>query len=449
VTDMLIRDVVCFTPTQRIEGDVLIENGRVAEIGVVTGSSAHVVDGRGRWLWPGAIDGHVHFREPGPTHKEDWTTGSSSAVAGGVTTVIEMPNTSPTTTSLERLEEKRAIASAKSLCNFGLFFGASTDNLDEILRVQNIAGLKIFMGCSTGDLLVYREEDLERIFEACPHRIAVHAESELRLKARAEMFKDRNDPAVHSVIRDPESAEESVRLACKLALAHHRRLHILHLSTRLELDAVIEARQLAMENGFASVAVTCEVCPHHLFLNTDAYDQFGTRVRMNPPLRDEADRLHMWEGLRRGEIDIIATDHAPHTIEEKARPYREAPSGVPGVQTMLPMMLDAAFRGLCTPEQVLQWLCQGPADVWGIKGRGRLEVGLPADLVLIDPLMTRTVTDHEQLTRCGWTPWAGRTLTGWPVLTLVGGQVAYRRDDNGAGTVVAAPGLGREVEFTA
>ncbi|MFU8806177.1 MAG: amidohydrolase family protein, partial [Bradymonadaceae bacterium] len=277
----------------------------------------------------------------------------------------------------------------------------------------------------------------------------VHAESELRLQERAKLFEDRSDPAVHSEIRDPETAAEAVRLACRLALANQRRLHILHLSTRLELDAVLAARELGMENGAAHRSITSEVCPHHLFMNTDAYERYGTRVRMNPPLRGEDDRQAMWDGLCRGKVDIIATDHAPHSIEDKTRPYRQAPSGVPGVQTMLPLMLDAAFRGLCTPEQVLQWLCHGPADVWGIRERGRLEVGNPADLVLIDPLMIRKVSDAEQFSKCRWTPWAERTLTGWPVLTLVGGQVAYRRDDSEPGQVVGEAGLGNEVEFSA
>ncbi|MBA2662347.1 MAG: dihydroorotase [Bradymonadaceae bacterium] len=442
----IIRDVVCFGPRGRLEGDCLIEDGRIVELGRVTGSAEETIRGEGRWLWPGAIDGHVHFREPGPTHKEDWTSGSMSAVAGGVTSVLEMPNTNPATTSALALEQKRAIAAAKSLCNYGLFFGASPTNSAEYTRIDNVPGLKIFMGCSTGDLLVHREEDLQRVFAAFDQRIGVHAESERLLNERGALYADRNDVAVHSIIRNPETAAEAVRLACKLAIEHERHLHILHLSTQLELDVVKAARQQAQEEG-RRTRISCEVCPHHLFLSTSAYDLMGTKVRMNPPLRDERDREAMWQGLIDGHIDMIATDHAPHTIEEKARPYREAPSGVPGVQTMLVLMLDAAFRGLCTYEQVLQWVCQGPANVWGIVDRGTLEVGAFADLVLIDPHMRRKLTDTEQLSRCAWTPWAGRTLTGWPVLTLVGGRLAYRRDDDGPGEIVGSPGIGRELSF--
>ncbi|QDG51807.1 dihydroorotase [Persicimonas caeni] len=442
----VIRDVTIFTPDGRVEGDCLIENGRIAEIGEVTGTADTEIDGKGRWLWPGAIDGHVHFREPGPTYKEDWHTGSSAAVAGGVTTVFEMPNTKPTTTTVERLREKRALASEKTLCNFGLFFGAGPNNHDEIRKAQGVPGLKIFMGCSTGDLLVYREEDLDEVFAAWLGKVCVHAESELRLRERAEKFEGRDDPKVHSEIRDPRAAAEAVELATKLALDHGRDLHVLHLSTLDELEVLDAAREKAQEHGL-NTRITCEVCPHHLFMNTDAYDEWGTRVRMNPPLRSEEHRKAMWEGLDEGAIQMIATDHAPHTIEEKDRPYREAPSGVPGVETMLPLMLDAAHRGECSYEDVLEWVCHAPAEIYGVVGRSKIEQGNHADLVLIDPKMTREVRDEDQFTKCQWTPWAGRELTGWPVLTLVNGEVAYRRDDDGRGEVVGRVGMGVEVEF--
>ncbi len=443
---VIIRNAVIFTPEGRVEGHCRVEHGRIAEVGVVDGKADATIDADGRWLWPGAIDGHVHFREPGPTYKEDWHTGSSAAVAGGVTTVFEMPNTSPPTTTVERLRDKRHLAAEKSLCNFGLFFGASTNNHHELGKVQGVPGLKIFMGCSTGDLLVYREEDLDEVFAAWFGKICVHAESELRLRERAQLFADRDDPAVHSEIRDPESAAEAVRLACRLALDHGRDLHVLHLSTVDELAEIDRARAEAREHGLKT-RITCEVCPHHLFLNTDAYDTWGTRVRMNPPLRSEMHREAMWRALDEGSIQMIATDHAPHTTEEKDRPYREAPSGVPGVETMLPLMLDAAHQGLCSYDDVLEWVCHAPAEVYGVVERSRIEPGNWADLVLIDPEMTREARDEDQFTKCGWTPWAGRQLTGWPVLTLVNGHIAYRRDDDGPGEVVATPGTGVEVDF--
>jgi dihydroorotase len=443
---LAIRNALIFTPQGRVEGDCLVEDGRIVEVGQVDRAADSEIDAEGRWLWPGAIDGHVHFREPGPTYKEDWHTGSSAAVAGGVTTVFEMPNTSPTTTTVERLGDKRALASEKSVCNFGLFFGAGPDNHDQIRKAQGVPGLKIFMGCSTGDLLVYREEDLDEVFAAWLGKICVHAESEVRLRERAEKFEDRDDVAVHSEIRDPEAAAEAVRMACRLALDHGRDLHVLHLSTIDELAEISKARAKAREHGLKST-ITCEVCPHHLFMNTDAYDEWGTRVRMNPPLRSEEHREAMWRGLAEGAIQMVATDHAPHTTEEKDRPYREAPSGVPGVETMLPLMLDAAHRGLCSHDDVLEWLCHAPADIYDVVERSKIAVGNHADLVLIDPTMEREVLDEDQFTKCGWTPWAGRKLTGWPVMTLVNGQVAYRREGAERGEVVGAAGVGFEVEF--
>ena len=434
MTSGVLRDAVIFTPQGRVEGDLRIEDGRIVEVGDV-GGAPHEIDLAGRWLWPGAVDAHVHFRDPGAPHKEDFETGSAAAVAGGVTCVFEMPNTKPTTTTIERLQVKRELAAKKSHCNFGLFFGANPTNLDEAQRARNVPGLKIFMGCSTGDLLVHEPDDLERIFAGFDGRICVHAESELRLRAREAAFADRSDPAVHSIIRDPEAAAEAVELAATLARKYRRHLHVLHLSTQLELDV------LARVGGQTS----CEVCPHHLFWDTSAYGEWESFARMNPPLRSADDRTAMWEALADGRIDMIATDHAPHTVEEKSRTYREAPSGVPGVETMLPLMLDAATRGLCTPEQVLEWLCHAPARVYGLVDRHRIEPGAWADLVVIDPSLAREVRDADQFSRCQWTPWRGRVLTGWPVMTFVNGELAYSRDDSGTGTVHDT--RGREVEF--
>lgn len=435
MTSTVLRNAVLFTPEGRIEGDLRIEDGHIADIGTVAAGDVEY-DLGGRWLWPGAVDGHVHFRDPGAPHKEDFGSGSAAAVSGGVTTVFDMPNTNPTTTTRARLEEKRAMAASKSHCNFGLFFGANPTNLDEARAVENVPGLKIFMGCSTGDLLVYEPEDLERIFAGYEGRICVHAESELRLREREARFATEDDPAIHSTIRDPEAAAEAVRMAATLAKKYDRRLHILHLSTQLELDVLAEV------GGRTS----CEVCPHHLFWDTSAYVEWGTFARMNPPLRGAEDRAAMWAALNEGTVDMIATDHAPHTVAEKSRPYRQAPSGVPGVETMLPMMLDAAHRGACTYEQVLEWLCHAPARLYGIEARHALVVGNWADMVVIDPNLERAVRDEDQFSRCKWSPWRGRTLRGWPVKTFVNGQLVFARDGAERGSVRGEI-RGREVAF--
>lgn len=439
----VLRSAVVFTPQGRVEGDLRIEDGRVVEIGTVSSAGAESIDIDGQWVWPGAVDGHVHFRDPGAPHKEDFESGSAAAVAGGVTTVFDMPNTNPTTTTVKRLEQKRAVAAEKSHCNYGLFFGANTGNLEEACAAKNVAGLKIFMGCSTGDLLVYKRDDLERIFAGYDRRICVHAESELRLREREKQFADRTDPSVHSEIRDPQAAAEAVSMAAQLAAQYGRHLHVLHLSTKLELEVLSEIGAGQSAEGFRT---TCEVCPHHLFLDTSAYEDWGTFVRMNPPLRSEEDRAEMWAALHDGRIDMVATDHAPHTVEEKSRPYREAPSGVPGVETMLPLLLDAASVGACSYEDVVEWLCHAPARIYGVADRHRVEVGNWADLVVIDHSLERVVQDDHQFTSCGWSPWRGHVLKGWPLMTFVNGEVAFRRGGQGPGEVVGGV-RGREVTF--
>jgi dihydroorotase len=441
---VIIRDVVAFTPQGRVEGDVSIEDGRIAEVGRVTGAADEVVDGGGRWLWPGAIDAHVHLRAPGLTHKEDWASGSRAAAAGGVTCAFDMPNTRPSTVDAQALTDKLALVDSTSLINYGLFFGANPDNLDECLAARDrVVALKIFMASSTGDLLVHRDEDLDRIFSAYPGRISVHAEDEFRLIARAERFAGATDPAQHSITRDPEAARLGIERACRLANAYARRLHVLHVSTRAEVDAIAAGREAAAASG---ARITGEACPHHLFMDTSAYEEWGCFVQMNPPLRDASDREATWEALRAGGLDMVATDHAPHLPDEKRLPFGQAPSGVPGIQTVLPMMLDAAHRGLCTHEQVLEWCCHAPARIYQLQGRGRLEPGAHADLVLIDPDLTRTITDAEQHSRCGWTPWRGRSTTGWPVATFVNGVEVFRREGDGPGAILTDETVGAQVD---
>lgn len=431
--------------------DVRIEDEHIAAVGSSLEGDP-TIDATGKLLLPGAIDAHVHFREPGPTHKEDWSTGSAAAVAGGVTTVFEMPNTDPTTTSPEALRSKRERASSKTRCNFGLFFGATTDNAGCYDEIENVPGLKIFMGSSTGELLVAEPEDLERVFAHWDGRIRVHAENQERLRERAADFRDNTDfrdetdPAIHSEVRDPAAAAIAVDQASELALEFERDLHILHLSTTDELEVLEGARRRAEQRGL-DIDLTAEVCPHHLFLDTGAYETLGTRARVNPPLRAPEHRRAMVEALREGRIDFVATDHAPHTPEEKDRSYWEAPSGLPGVQTMLPLMLDAALSGMWEPEEVVDWLAHVPARLYEIEDRGRIEVGAHADLTLIDPDMEWTISADNQFSRCGWTPWEGRTVQSRPVMTFVGGTPAYRLGESGDGELLADPGLGENVSL--
>jgi dihydroorotase len=430
----IIRDVVIFGEGgEQVQGDCLIEDGRIAELGRVTGAADEQIDGGGLWLWPGAFDTHVHLREPGTPHKEDWETASRAAAAGGVTSAFDMPNTDPATTTAALWEDKAAQIPRRSIINLGLYLGATPHNTAEYEAVARRAvALKVFMASSTGDLLVDKPEDQERVFAAWPGLICVHAEDEPRILARTAMFRDREDVAVHSALRDPEAARLGVMQAARLAARFGRRLHVLHASTRAEQEALGAGRALP-----GAHRISAEACPHHLFLSTDDYAEFGTRIKINPPIREEADRLATWAGLLDETLQMVATDHAPHLLGEKAQGYWRSPSGAPGVQTMLPLLLDAASRGVCSYAQVLRWVCEAPADIFGIEGRGRLKVGAHADLVLIDPGMRRVVTDAEQYSKCGWSLWSGRALTGWPVRTLVGGRTVYVRDGAGAGQIVA------------
>ncbi|MEK9159568.1 MAG: dihydroorotase [Patescibacteria group bacterium] len=342
-----------------------------------------VVDGTGKFLLPGAIDAHVHFRDPGSSEKEDWATGSAAALAGGVTTVLDMPNTTPATITVEALEAKRAVAATKSLVNFGLFFGATRDNLDEMRRAENICGIKIYMGSSTGNLLLDDPAVWEEVFKIAKEKnvpVVVHAETESMIQAGK---------------RDCECARVATEAAIALREKVGNRLHIAHVSCKAELALIREHK---------CPELTCEVTPHHLlFTEADRKDAF---LKMNPPLRTAADQAALWEGLRDGTIDCIATDHAPHTVEEKQKPMEEAPAGVPGVEFMLPLMLNAVNEGKLTLEKLVELTSENPARIFGVQAAG---------YVLVDLDLDKTIENADILSKCGWSPYKGRQIKGWPI----------------------------------
>jgi len=416
---LLIRNARVARPDGTLlDADVLCEGTRIARIDPAIRSAAdETVEANGLVLLPGAIDPQVHFREPGNEHKEDLGSGSRAAVRGGVTSFLEMPNTAPPTTTQAALDEKLALAARKSVANYGFFIGATPDNLDAINTAHPACGIKIFMGASTGSLLVNREEDLERIFANGTRLIAVHAEDEARINERKALFAGRTDPATHSLVRDDECALRATRLALKLSSRYRRRLHILHLSTALEVELLRKDKP---------AWVTAEVIPNHLLLNTGHYETLGTLVQMNPPIRTPADNAALWAGLHDGIIDFLATDHAPHLLAEKQRGYPDAPSGMPGVETLVPLMLTQVADGRCTLAEAQRWLSAGPAQAYHLRRKGRLEEGFDADLALVDMDTRRPVRNEELFTRAGWSPYAGWNLTGWPQVTVVGGQVAFQ-----------------------
>lgn len=403
-------------------GDVQIQEGKIAAV-APTLPSVDLTDGReidatGLTLLPGVIDPQVHFREPGLEYKEDLSTASQACARGGVTSFLEMPNTRPLTTTQATLDDKLARAAQKSLVNYGFFIGATAEVLPDLLTAHPVCGIKIFMGSMHGPLLIDDPQALEAIFAQGDRLIAVHAEDPARIKARREQFAGITDPAIHSQIQDNQAALNATQLALSLSKKYQRRLHILHMSTGDEAELLRQDKP---------AWVTAEVTPQHLVLNTSAYETIGTLAQMNPPLRSAHDNEVLWQALRDGVIDFIATDHAPHTLEEKAQTYPNSPSGMPGVETSLPVMLTQAMQGRCTVPQVAHWMSTAVAKGYGIPQKGLIVPGYDADLVLVDLETYRPVLREELLTKSGWSPFEGWSLTGWPVYTIVGGQLAYEK----------------------
>lgn len=423
-SSLLIRRARVLLPDGRFSlGDVLTQNGTIQQVApeIVADSlppNTREIDADGLTLLPGMIDPQVHFREPGLEYKEDLFTASCACARGGITSFLEMPNTKPLTDNQAALDDKLRRASEKCLVNYGFFIGATAYNLPEILQVSPTPGIKIFMGSMHGALLIDQEALLEKIFSQGSRLIAVHAEDQARILQRRQEFAGITDPAVHSQIQDNQAALLATQLALKLSKRYQRRLHILHLSTADEAELLRQDKPSW---------VTAEVTPQHLLLNTSAYAEIGTLAQMNPPLRSPHDNEVLWQALRDGVIDFIATDHAPHTLEEKAKGYPNTPSGMPGVETSLPIMLTQAMQGRCTVPQVANWMSTAVAQAYGIPNKGKIEPGYDADLVLVDLDTYKPVKREDLQTKCGWSPFEGWNLTGWPVVTIVGGQIAYER----------------------
>lgn len=420
-TNLLIRQAQILLPNgEFLQGDVQVQEGRIAQVAasIAPAEGECVIDAEGLTLLPGVIDPQVHFREPGLEHKEDLFTASCACAKGGVTSFLEMPNTRPLTTTQAALDDKLHRASQKCLVNYGFFIGATRENLPDLRTAQPTPGIKIFMGSMHGPLLIDQEADLDPIFATGDRLIAVHAENQARIEQRRQQFAGITDPAIHSQIQDNQAALEATQLALKLSRKYRRRLHILHLSTAEEADLLRREKP---------TWVTAEVTPQHLLLNTSAYATIRTLAQMNPPLRSPHDNEVLWQALLDGVIDFIATDHAPHTLEEKAQPYPNSPSGMPGVETSLPLLLTQAKQGRCTVAQVANWMSTAVARAYGIPNKGLIAPGYDADLVLVDLVTERPVLRSQLLTKCGWSPFEGWQLTGWPVVTIVGGQVVYER----------------------
>jgi dihydroorotase len=415
--------------------DIAVTGGRIVQVGNLYGASAaETLEAGGLHVLPGVIDTQVHFREPGLEHKEDLETGSRAAVAGGITAVFEMPNTKPLTTSAETLADKVRRARNRMFCDFAFYVGATRENVEELPaleRLESSAGIKVFIGASTGDLLVEDEPTLDRIIARINRRAAFHSEDEAMLRARVDLRR-RGDPSSHPVWRNEEAALAATERLVRLAERHGKRVHVLHVSTAEEMAF------LSAHKDWASVEVT----PHHLTLVApDCYERLGAFAQMNPPVRGERHRQAIWAALATGVVDVLGSDHAPHTREEKGHPYPESRSGMTGVQTLVPIMLDHVNAGRLSLERFVDLTSAGPQRLFGIRGKGRIAVGYDADLTIVDLKRRETIRNDWIESRCRWTPYDGVSVQGWPVGTVVRGRRVMWEGE------ILGPAAGNPVRF--
>jgi dihydroorotase len=432
--DMILKGGIVVDHAGESARDIAVTAGKIAEIGELFHAGAgETIDTAGLHILPGVIDTQVHFREPGATHMEDLETGSRAAALGGVTAVFEMPNTNPSTTSAAALADKMARAKGRMHCDFAFWVGGTHENwrdIPELERLPGVAGIKVFMGSSTGSLLVVDDAGIAAILSQTRRRAAFHSEDEFRLNERQDL-RVPNDPSSHPVWRDETVALRSTERLLRIAREQRALIHVLHVSCGEEMEL------LAAHKEFASVEVT----PHHLTFDALDYARLGTKLQMNPPVRSARHRERLWFGVAQGIADILGSDHAPHTLEEKARPYPQSPSGMTGVQTLVPIMLDHVNTGRLSLMRFVDMTSAGPARLFGIAGKGRIAAGYDADFTIID-MKRRAVIENQWIaSRCGWTPYDGKEVLGWPVGTIIRGQRVMWEGE------LATPGQGRPVCF--
>lgn len=427
---ILIKNARIVNEGEIFEGDLLCDNGLIVKIAKnIQADNAREIDAEGQYLIPGVIDDQVHFREPGLTHKANIYTEAKAAVAGGITSFMEMPNTNPQTLTQELLEDKYQIAAEKSLANYSFFMGASNENLEEVLKTnpKNVAGIKVFMGSSTGNMLVDNRTTLETLFSKCKLLIATHCEDEETIKkntaAYIEKYGDEIPMTCHPEIRSVEACYISSSMAVELAKKHNTRLHILHISSGRETELFRNDIPLKEKR------ITAEACVHHLWFDDSFYEKKASFIKWNPAVKSATDKAKIWEALLNDRIDIIATDHAPHTLEEKQNSYLKAPSGGPLVQHALPAMMECVKEGKLTIEKMVEKMCHAPADCFQIEKRGYLKEGYHADMVLVNPKDSWTVAKDNILYLCGWSPFEGTTFHSKISHTFVNGNLVYKNGE--------------------
>ena len=433
--DLVIRGAELVTPSGRGMADIGVRSGKIAAIGSIADEQGgEVFDARGLTVLPGLIDTQVHFREPGMEWKEDLETGSRGAVLGGVTAVFEMPNTRPTTTDAARLQDKLDRARGRMHCEHAFYVGATHENaaeLGELERMPGCCGVKVFMGASTGDLLIPDDEGVEAVLRSIRRRAAFHSEDEARLAERRPLARE-GDWTSHPEVRDVEAAVRSTKRLLGMAERLGKRVHVLHVTTAEEVDIIAAHRAVA----------TMEANPQHLtYAAPEIYERLKGYAQMNPPIRDIRHQQGLWRGIAQGVVDVLGTDHAPHTREEKEQPYPASPSGMPGVQTIVPVMLTHVAAGRLTLERFVDLMAHGPQRVFGLAEKGRLAVGYDADFTVVDLKARRTILSEDMATRSGWTPFDGFEATGWPMATIIRGVTVMRDGE------VTTPSQGRPLRF--
>lgn len=435
--DLILKNGIAVLPGRTVAVDIGVKDGRIAAIGLPTGAdAAEVVDCAGLHILPGMIDTQVHFREPGPTHKEDLEHGMKAAALGGITAVFEMPNTNPLTTSPEAMQDKMDRAARAAWTDYAFYFGGTAANAKHLSEWENlpgVCGVKIFMGSSTGDLLSAGDDEVAAVLSNGRRVVACHAEDEMMMEENKKtILKDSNDVRLHPVWRSVESCVSATTRLLRIARQYGRRVHVLHISTADEMEILKDHRDIA----------SVEVLANHLTLSApDCYERFGNHAQQNPPIREKHHQDALWRAIDNRLVDILASDHAPHTLDEKAQPYPKSPSGTPGVQTLLGVMLDHVNQGRLTLERLVDLMAEGPHRIHQIAGKGRIALGYDADFTIIDLKTRHTITNAEQASKCGWTPFDGVSVMGWPVMTVIRGHVVMRD-----GALAPAP-TGRPVRF--
>ena len=420
--DLILKNGTVVTPGGITETDIAVINGRIAGLGDFS-SAKKTIDCKNLHILPGVIDTHVHFREPGLTHKEDFATGTLSAIAGGVTTIFDMPNTDPLTITAKTLQDKLQMAKGRAWCDYAFFIGGSADNtnnLNVLEKMPGCCGVKIYMGSSTGSLLTAEDDIILSIFKKCVRRIAIHAEDEERLKSRRHIAEASHDVKDHPNWRDAETALMASKRAVGLAREAGQPIHLLHITSADEMAFLSDHKDIA----------TVEVTPHHLTLSApECYKNIGILAQINPPIRDKHHQEALWKAIRNGLVDTIGSDHAPHTLDEKDKTYPDSPSGMPGVQTTLPIMLNHVNKGRLSLERMVDLLAHRPQCLYQITGKGRIAVGYDADFAIIDLRKSNTITNKWIKSKCGWTPYNGITVTGWVQGTILRGSLVMWEDE--------------------